>query len=60
MKKQKIQLIVLLIILGAALIAYFAIRSAAKKKEAEENTAKYTAFSLDPDDITRQIGRAHV
>lgn len=52
MKKQRKHLIILLIILGAAVAAYFIINALADKKEADEQAASYTAYSTDPENIT--------
>ena len=51
MKKQKIQMIVLLVILGAAIAAYFGFRAWKQKQDDAENQT-YTAYSVDQDDIT--------
>lgn len=51
MKKQKIQMIVLLIVLGAAILAYFGIRAMTQKKEASEQAPSYTAYTVDPKNI---------
>lgn len=50
MKKQKIQLIVLLIICGVALAAYFGFKHYNEKQEAAEDVS-YTACTVDTDQI---------
>ena len=52
MKKQKTQLIILLVVLGCAVGAYFAAKSYSSHKEASKKSATYTAFSLSDDDIS--------
>lgn len=52
MKKQKIQLIILLVILGCAIGAYFAAKAYSAHKEASEKSPTYTAFSLSDDDVS--------
>ena len=52
MKKQKIQLIILLVILGCAIGAYFAAKAYSAHKEATEKSTSYTALSLSDDDIS--------
>ncbi len=52
MKKQKIQLIILLVILGCAIGAYFAAKTYSAHKEASEKSPTYTAFSLSDDDVS--------
>lgn len=57
MKKQKIHLIVLLIVLGAALLSYLGVTKYNEKKEeeekAEEEASTSTALELNPDDIVK-------
>ena len=52
MKKQKIQLIILLVILGCAIGAYFAAKAYSAHKEASEKSTTYTALSLSDDDLS--------
>ncbi|MEE8885110.1 MAG: DUF4340 domain-containing protein [Eubacteriales bacterium] len=54
MKKQKIQMIVLLVILGLAIAAYFGFKAYNDKKAEEEEAAStFTAYTVDTSDITR-------
>jgi len=50
MKKQKIQLIVLLVICGVALAAYFGFKQYNAKHDDTEDTS-YTAYTVDTDQI---------
>ena len=52
MKKQKIQLMTLLVILGCAIGAYFAAKAYSAHKEATEKSTSYTALSLSDNDIS--------
>ncbi|MGN0363994.1 MAG: DUF4340 domain-containing protein [Bilifractor sp.] len=53
MKKQKIQLIILLIVLAAAIGIYFAVKAWNKKEEEKESAddSTYTALTLTDDEI---------